>query len=94
MTIKIEDNKFYKIEICGTRNFNIDELIECITEENKNICEIKDCTTLPYDFENIKQMKNLKGLFTKKILDEMENMSELEKQETMKTVDLIYQMMK
>ena len=93
-SLKIEDNKFYKIEICGTRNFNIDELIECITEENKNICEIKDCTTLPYDFENIKQMKNLKGLFTKKILDEMENMSELEKQETMKTVDLIYQMMK
>ena len=85
---------YYKIKLIGTRNFELEELIDNIKDLSKNICEIKDNTIVPYDFETIKQMKNLKGVFTKKILDEMKNMNEDEKYEMLKVIDLIYQMMK
>ena len=88
------DDSFYRIILKGTKNFNLDELIDSIKELGKNVCEIRDKTTLPYDFESIKNQENLKGVFTKKILDEMENMTDDEKNETLKTIELIYQMMK
>ena len=40
-----------------------------------------------------KKEENLKGLFTSKMLDEIENMNEDEKQETYRLMDMIYQMM-
>lgn len=88
------DDSFYRIILKGTKNFNLDELVDSIKELGKNVCEIRDKTTLPYDFESIKNQENLKGVFTKKILDEMENMTDDEKNETLKTIELIYQMMK
>ncbi len=92
-SLNLKDD-FYKIVFTGVRNFDIDELVNILNETNKNICEICDNTTLPYDFNSIKNMHNLKGVFTKKILDEMENMNEEEKKETFKVIELIYQMMK
>lgn len=83
----------YKIIFTGTRNFNMDELIESINTFDKNVCEIRDNTILPYKFEAIKNEENLKGVFTKKMLEEMENMTEQEKNETYKVIELIYQMM-
>lgn len=88
------DDSFYRIILSGSKNFNIDELVENINELGKNVCEIRDKTTLPFDFEGIMSQENLKGLFTRKIFDEMENMTEDEKNEMLKTVELIYQMMK
>ena len=88
------DDSYYRIILKGTKNFNVDELIDSINEMGKNICEIRDKTKFPYDFESIKKQENLKGLFTKKILDEMEDMTDEERDETLKIVEMIYQMMK
>lgn len=91
--LNLEDD-IYKIVFHGTRNFNVDELIEVLNGLTKNICEIKDETVIAYDFENIKNQENLKGVFTRKILEEMQDMNEEEKHETFKIIDMIYQMMK
>ncbi len=91
--LNLEDD-IYKIVFYGTRNFNVDELIEVLNGLTKNICEIKDETVIAYDFENIKNQENLKGVFTRKILEEMQDMNEEEKHETFKIIDMIYQMMK
>lgn len=88
------DDSYYRIILKGTKNFNIEELIDNINEMGKNVCEIRDKTTMPYDFESIKKQENLKGVFTRKILEEMEYMTDEEKDETLKTIELIYQMMK
>lgn len=90
--IHISDD-IYKIILKGFRNFNLDELFDNLKEMDKNICEIRDNTILPYNFDAIKNEENLKGVFTKKMFEEMEKMSEEEKQETYKVMDLIYQMM-
>lgn len=92
--LNLDDDSYYKIILTGSRNFNVDELIDNITIINKNVCEIKDRTIIPYDFEGIKMQDNLKGVFTKKMLEEMQYMSDEEKDEAFKTIELIYQMMK
>ena len=84
---------YYEIKLVGTRNFDIIELIESIKEKSEFICKIKDNTRPAYDFDAIKKEENLKGLFTKKMLDEIDNMNENEKQEAFRLVDMIYQMM-
>lgn len=88
------DDSYYRIILKGTKNFNVDELIDNINELGKNICEIRDKTIFPYDFEGIMKQENLKGVFTRKMINEMENMTDEEKEETLKTIELIYQMMK
>ena len=87
------DDSFYRIIFCGNRNFDINELIEAINSKDKNICEIRDNTILPHDFERIKEQESLKGIFTRKMFDSMEDMSDDEKQETFKVIEYIYQMM-
>ena len=72
----------------------MDELIESLNSLGKSICDIRDETNIPYDFETIKEEENLKGVFTKKILDEMNQMNDKEKTEMYKIIDMIYQMMK
>ena len=83
----------YEIKIVGSRNFEVEDLIEAIREMNKNVCKIKDNTKMSYSLEDIQKENNLKGVFTRKILTEMEKMTEDEKQETSKIIDLVYQMM-
>ena len=68
--------------------------MEALNSLGKNICDIRDETNIPYNFEAIKEEENLKGVFTKKILDEMEKMNDNEKTEMYKIIDMIYQMMK
>lgn len=92
--LNLDDESYYKIIFNGARNFNTEELIEALNSLDKSICEIRDETRVPYDFETIKKEENLKGVFTKKILDEMEKMNSNEKTEMYKIIDMIYQMMK
>lgn len=92
--LNLDDDSYYRIIIKGTKNFNVDELIENINDSGKNICEVRDKSVLPYNFESIKEQENLKGVFTRKILDEMESMNDEEKEETLKLIELVYQMMK
>lgn len=90
--LKLEDD-IYEVILTGTKNFDVDELIEGIRNQNENVCKIKDNTQLSYNFETIKKEESLKGIFTKKILEEVERMNDDEKQETYKIIDLIYKMM-
>ena len=67
----LEENTYYKIILVGDKNFeiNIYNLFKFIS--NENIIKIKNKTKLKIDLEKISKNNNLKGLFVKEILDEL-----------------------
>ena len=67
----LDENKFYKIILIGDKNFeiNIYNLFKFIS--NENIIKIKNDTKLKINLEEISKNNNLKGLFVKEILDEL-----------------------
>ena len=69
--IKIKDKTYYEIVLKGKRKIEIDinKVFKLI--ENENILKIKDNTSTDYDIEKISKEENLKGLFARKILVEM-----------------------
>lgn len=69
--IKIDNDKYYKIILIGTRNIEIDtnDLIKYIA--NKNIIKIKDKTKVEYDLDKISKEQSLKGIFVKELLEQM-----------------------
>ena len=69
--LELEDNVFYKLILIGDKNFeiNINNLFKYIT--NENIIKIKNNTKLKIELEKIEKNNNLKGLFVKEILDEL-----------------------
>ena len=69
--LNLEYNLFYKIILTGNRNFeiNIYNLLKFITKEN--IIKIKNNTSLKIDLEKISKENNLKGLFVKEVLEEL-----------------------
>lgn len=86
--ISLEDN-FYRIIINGEKNIDVNKLKDVLYTTEKSICEIKDCTHLPYDFESISKEKNLKGIFTKKMLEEICEYPDRE-EEILKAIELVY----
>ena len=69
--LKLEENIFYKIILIGNKNFeiNIYNLFKFIL--NENIIKIKNNTKLKIDLEKISKNNNLKGLFVREILEEL-----------------------
>ena len=69
--LKLEQNIFYKIILIGNKNFeiNIYNLFKFILKEN--IIKIKNNTKIKIDLEKISKNNNLKGLFVKEILEEI-----------------------
>ena len=69
--LKLEQNIFYKIILIGNKNFeiNIYNLFKFILKEN--IIKIKNNTKLKIDLEKLSKKNNLKGLFVKEILKEL-----------------------
>ncbi len=69
--LNLDENVYYKIILIGDKNFeiNIYNLFKFIDSEN--IVKIKNKTKLKIDLEEIAKNKNLKGLFVKEILDEL-----------------------
>ena len=69
--LKLEQNIFYKIILIGNKNFeiNIYNLFKFIS--NENIIKIKNNTKLKIDLEKLSKKNNLKGLFVKEILKEL-----------------------
>ena len=67
----LDENKFYKIILIGDKNFeiNIYNLFKFIS--NENIIKIKNETKLKINLEEISKNNNLKGLFVKEILEEL-----------------------
>ena len=70
--LKLDENKLYEINLVGNRNFEINtrEIFRFIT--NNNILKIKDNTKLKYNLEELKNEKNLKGLFVQEMLKKFE----------------------
>ena len=69
--LNLEENIYYKIILVGDKNFeiNIYNLFKFIN--NENIIKIKNNTKLKINLEEISKNNNLKGLFVKEILDEL-----------------------
>ena len=69
--LNLEENIFYKIILIGNKNFeiNIYNLFKFIL--NENIIKIKNNTKLKIDLEKISKNNNLKGLFVREILEEL-----------------------
>lgn len=69
--IQVDNDKYYKIILVGTKNIEIDtnDLIKYIT--NKNIIKIKDKTKVEYDLDKISKEQSLKGIFVKELLEQM-----------------------
>lgn len=86
--ISLKDN-IYRIVLSGERNVDIDKIIETLNNTEKNICEIRDLTHISYDFDSITKEKNLKGIFTKKMLEEIEKNPE-RKEEILKAIEITY----
>lgn len=86
--ISLKDN-IYRIVLSGERNVDTDKIIETLNNTEKNICEIRDLTHISYDFDSITKEKNLKGIFTKKMLEEIEKNPE-RKEEILKAIEITY----
>ena len=70
--LNLEENNFYKIILIGNKNFeiNIYNLFKYIL--NENIIKIKDKSKLKINIEEVSKNNNLKGLFVKEILTELD----------------------
>lgn len=86
--ISLKDN-IYRIVLSGEKNVDTDKIIETLNNTEKNICEIRDLTHISYDFDSITKEKNLKGIFTKKMLEEIEKNPE-RKEEILKAIEITY----
>lgn len=86
--LNLKDN-IYKIILTGIRNVDINILKELITVANKYVCEIEDKTRMDYNLENIATQRTLKGVFTKKMLEEIKNNPENESK-IIKAIEYVY----
>lgn len=86
--LDLKDN-YYKIILTGIRNINVDSLTETIMLSTNNVCEIEDKTKLDYDFEEISRQKTLKGICTKKMLEDLKSHPE-EEAKIMKAIEYLY----
>ena len=78
--LKLQENTFYKIELIGKKNFDTSKVEEQLKIINKNICEFEDNSHYGYNLDEISKEDTLKGIFTKKILEEIDkNPEEKEK---------------
>ena len=86
--LKFEDD-IYRVVLQGNKNLDIDELSEAIYAMSENICEVRNETHLPYDLEQIATSKNLKGIFTRKMLEYLEQNPRSE-EEVMKAIEITF----
>lgn len=86
--ISLGDN-IYKIILKGEKNIDIDKIKEILNTTEKNICEIRDLTHISYDLEEISKEKTLKGFFTKKMLEEIDENPD-RREEIMKAIEIAY----
>lgn len=89
--VELSEN-IYRIILKGERNVDIEKIKEILKSTEKNICEIRDLTHISYDFEKIAGEQNLKGFFTRKMLDEIKEKPE-QKEEIMKAIEITYQLL-
>ena len=69
--MQLDNDKYYKIILTGTKNTEIDinELLKYVT--SKNIIKIKDKTKVEYDLEKISKEQSLRGIFVKELSEQI-----------------------
>lgn len=85
--IKLEENKFYKIKLQGTRNFSINPY-EIEKYIDKKIIKIKDETKIKIDLIELAKQNNLKGIFVKNMLQKIQQASEEEQETFIKAIEI------
>ena len=86
--MRLKDN-IYRIVLKGSRNIDISELSEAIYAMGDNICEVRDETHFPFDLEEIAKAKNIKGIFTKKMLEYLDIHPE-DEEAVMQAIDITF----
>lgn len=86
--LEFGENKFYKIILMGTRNFEIDENAILTFINSENIIKISNNTKIKYDIEEISKQLNLKGLFAKQILEKVQDSNIEQKEELMSAFEI------
>lgn len=91
--LEIEENIFYKIILVGKRNFeiNIYHLYPFILKEN--IMKIKDETQINIDIHKLAEEINLKGLFLKEILEDI-NSGKINEEKAEKIIEIGLEVLK
>lgn len=86
-SLNLEDNKLYKINLVGKRNFEINprEILNLV--EPQNILKIKDFTKLNYNLDEIKKENTLRGIFVTEALKKIES-GEYTKEEIEKAIEI------
>lgn len=86
--LNLKDN-IYKVVLTGIRNIDVNTLKEMISISGKYVCEIEDKTRMDYNLEAIAKQKTLKGIFTKKMLEEIKYNPEAE-DKVMQAIEYVY----
>ena len=88
--LEIQNNEYVKVILIGSRNFEINkyELLKYI--ENERIIKIKDHTKIAYNLEKMANENTLKGLFTKEMLEKLNqpDIAEEEKEIIEKAIEI------
>ena len=79
----------YRVVLKGARNIDTKDVREAILALGKSVCEVRDETHLPYNLEEIAAQKTLKGIFTKKMLKELEDFPN-QKELIMRAIEITY----
>ena len=69
-SIRLNENCYYKIKLIGTKNINVQDLID-IFSKKENVIKVEDETRSKVNLEELLKQDNLKGIFIKKMLDEV-----------------------
>lgn len=86
--ISLKDD-IYRIVLIGEKSVDTDKIVEILNSTEKNICEVRDLTHISYDFDSLVKEKNLRGIFTKKMLEEINENPE-RKEEILKAIEITY----
>lgn len=86
-SIKVNENIFLKIILIGNRNIEINKNKIFKLLENKNILKIENKSEIKYDFNKLAMQNNLKGIFVKKMLEELNN-KEIDENEVKKAIEI------
>ena len=79
----------YRVTLTGVRISQTQDLIITLKNMDRFICDIKDKTKLLYDLEEIARQKTLKGVFTKKMLNALNETPE-QSEEINEAIELVY----
>ena len=79
----------YRIILTGVRNVDIDKLKEEIKLSCDSVCEVIDNTRMEFNLEEISKQKNLKGVFTKNMIEELKKHPE-DEETIMKAIEIVF----